>query len=84
MDSFWADLKSVLVLKGFLDASQDSPLMELHHRDMREKANAKITDPGTIRVGRGDRVAAARADVGMKLVLCDCDHLWWREIFDRP
>lgn len=76
MDFFRADLKPVLVLEGFLDTSQDSSLMDLHHRDMREKADAKITDPGAIRVARGDRVAAPRADVGMKLVLCDGDLLW--------
>jgi len=84
MDSFRADLKPVLVLEGFLDASQDSALMELHHRDVREKADAEITDPWAIRVGCGYRVAAPGADVGMKLVLCDCDLLWWREVFDCP
>jgi len=84
MDSFRTDLKSGLVLKGFLDTPQDTTLPELHHSDMSHKADAEITDPGAIRVGCGDRVAASGADVGMKLVLCDCDLLWWREIFDRP
>jgi hypothetical protein len=84
MDSFRADLKPVLVLKGFLDASQDSPLMKFHHRDMRKKADAEITDPRAIRVSRCDRVTAPGADVGMKFVLCDFDLLWWRKVFDRP
>jgi hypothetical protein len=84
MDSFRTDLKIVLVLQGFLDPSQDSSLMELHHCDVREKADAEITFPWAIRVGCGDRVAAPGADVGMKLVLCDFDLLWWREVFDRP
>ena len=84
MDSFRADLKPVLVLKGFLDASQDSPLVKLHHRNLGHKANAKIADPWAILMSRSDLTSTARTDVRMKIILSHPDLLWWWKVFDRP